>query len=146
MTEIVDRLTEETAAERVPAADELTPYTAHGARTGGGADGRADNAVGHGGPYTTVHGRIWPYARADAAWYRFRLVNASNARIFELVLTDAGGNPCRGRAPDRERRRGWSGSGARGVGTAGFPGSMATLRHPPASLTRSCLVAARRPG
>ncbi|MEU2924362.1 O-aminophenol oxidase PhsA [Streptomyces sp. NPDC007251] len=48
------------------------------------------------GPYTTVNGRIWPYAEVDAAWYRFRLVNASNARIFELVLIDEDGEPVPG--------------------------------------------------
>ncbi|OLZ67427.1 phenoxazinone synthase [Streptomyces sp. IMTB 2501] len=48
------------------------------------------------GPYTTVNGRIWPYAEVDAAWYRFRLVNASNARIFQLVLIDEDGNPVPG--------------------------------------------------
>ncbi|EST34592.1 O-aminophenol oxidase PhsA [Streptomyces roseochromogenus] len=48
------------------------------------------------GPYTTVNGRIWPYAEVDAAWYRFRLLNASNARIFQLVLIDEDGNPVPG--------------------------------------------------
>ncbi|MFD7707018.1 O-aminophenol oxidase PhsA [Streptomyces sp. NPDC059786] len=48
------------------------------------------------GPYTTVNGRIWPYADVDAAWYRFRLVNASNARIYDLVLIDEDGNPVPG--------------------------------------------------
>ncbi|WP_199829720.1 O-aminophenol oxidase PhsA [Streptomyces sp. MMG1121] len=48
------------------------------------------------GPYTTVNGRIWPHAEVDAAWYRFRLVNASNARIFELVLIDEAGDPVPG--------------------------------------------------
>ncbi|WEP00177.1 O-aminophenol oxidase PhsA [Streptomyces sp. FXJ1.172] len=48
------------------------------------------------GPYTTVNGRIWPYAEVDPAWYRFRLVNASNARIFELVLIDEHGKPVPG--------------------------------------------------
>ncbi|MEU0257322.1 O-aminophenol oxidase PhsA [Streptomyces sp. NPDC006184] len=48
------------------------------------------------GPYTTVNGRIWPYADVDPAWYRFRLVNASNARIFELVLIDEDGEPVPG--------------------------------------------------
>ncbi|MFE0520669.1 O-aminophenol oxidase PhsA [Streptomyces sp. NPDC058954] len=48
------------------------------------------------GPYTTVNGRIWPYADVDAAWYRFRLVNASNARIYELALVDEDGNPVPG--------------------------------------------------
>ncbi|MEU9477605.1 O-aminophenol oxidase PhsA [Streptomyces sp. NPDC048191] len=48
------------------------------------------------GPYTTVNGRIWPYAGVDPAWYRFRLVNASNARIFELVLIDEDGDPVPG--------------------------------------------------
>lgn len=48
------------------------------------------------GPYTTVNGRIWPYAEVDAAWYRFRLVNVSNARIYELVLIDEDGTPVPG--------------------------------------------------
>ncbi|GGM11556.1 multicopper oxidase [Streptomyces fumigatiscleroticus] len=48
------------------------------------------------GPYTTVNGRIWPYAEVDDAWYRFRLVNASNARIYNLVLIDEDGNPVPG--------------------------------------------------
>ncbi|MDR3079596.1 MAG: multicopper oxidase domain-containing protein [Streptomyces sp.] len=48
------------------------------------------------GPYTTVNGRIWPYAEVDAAWYRFRLLNASNARIYDLVLVDEENNPVPG--------------------------------------------------
>ncbi|MFF9349713.1 O-aminophenol oxidase PhsA [Streptomyces sp. NPDC014734] len=48
------------------------------------------------GPYTTVNGRIWPYADVDDAWYRFRLVNASNARIYDLVLVDDENNPVPG--------------------------------------------------
>ncbi|MDG4860287.1 multicopper oxidase domain-containing protein [Streptomyces sp. T-3] len=48
------------------------------------------------GPYTTVNGRIWPYADVDDAWYRFRLVNASNARIYNLVLVDEDNNPVPG--------------------------------------------------
>ncbi|MFF4113073.1 O-aminophenol oxidase PhsA [Streptomyces sp. NPDC001714] len=48
------------------------------------------------GPYTTVNGRIWPYAEVTDGWYRFRLVNASNARIYELVLVDEDGNPVPG--------------------------------------------------
>ncbi|GAA3148716.1 multicopper oxidase domain-containing protein [Streptomyces rectiviolaceus] len=48
------------------------------------------------GPYSTVNGRIWPYADVDAAWHRFRLVNASNARIYDLVLVDEENNPVRG--------------------------------------------------
>ncbi len=48
------------------------------------------------GPYTTVNGRIWPFAEVADGWYRFRLVNASNARIYELVLVDEDGNPVPG--------------------------------------------------
>nr|WP_189216027.1 O-aminophenol oxidase PhsA [Streptomyces ruber] len=48
------------------------------------------------GPYTTVNGRIWPYADVDDAWYRFRLVNASNARVYRLVLIDEDGEPVPG--------------------------------------------------
>ncbi|HET6861291.1 MAG TPA: O-aminophenol oxidase PhsA [Streptomyces sp.] len=45
------------------------------------------------GPYTTVNGRIWPHLDVDDAWYRFRLVNASNARTYDLVLIDEDGAP-----------------------------------------------------
>ncbi|WP_408907088.1 O-aminophenol oxidase PhsA [Streptomyces cavernicola] len=48
------------------------------------------------GPYTTVNGQIWPYADVDDAWYRFRLVNASNARTYNLVLIDEDDNPVPG--------------------------------------------------
>ncbi len=48
------------------------------------------------GPYTTVNGRIWPYADVESGWYRFRLVNASNARIYDLVLVDEENNPVPG--------------------------------------------------
>lgn len=40
------------------------------------------------GPYTLVNGIIWPYLDVDARWYRFRLLNAANARIFALRLVD----------------------------------------------------------
>ncbi|MFB7012666.1 MULTISPECIES: O-aminophenol oxidase PhsA [unclassified Streptomyces] len=48
------------------------------------------------GPYTTVNGRIWPHLDVDDAWYRFRLVNASNARIYDLVLVDDENRPVPG--------------------------------------------------
>ncbi|MFJ2624223.1 O-aminophenol oxidase PhsA [Streptomyces sp. NPDC087532] len=48
------------------------------------------------GPYTTVNGRIWPHLDVDDAWYRFRLVNASNARIYDLGLVDDENNPVPG--------------------------------------------------
>ncbi|MEC4017516.1 O-aminophenol oxidase PhsA [Streptomyces sp. H27-D2] len=48
------------------------------------------------GPYSTVNGTIWPYLDVDDAWYRFRLVNASNARIYDLVLVDEDDNPVTG--------------------------------------------------
>ncbi|NGN63028.1 multicopper oxidase domain-containing protein [Streptomyces sp. A7024] len=48
------------------------------------------------GPYTTVNGRIWPYAHVADGWYRFRLVNASNARVYDLVLVDEDNNPVPG--------------------------------------------------
>ncbi|WP_436845159.1 O-aminophenol oxidase PhsA [Streptomyces sioyaensis] len=40
------------------------------------------------GPYTLVNGTIWPYADIEARWYRFRLLNAANARTFTLRLVD----------------------------------------------------------
>ncbi|WP_435845996.1 O-aminophenol oxidase PhsA [Streptomyces huasconensis] len=48
------------------------------------------------GPYTTVNGRIWPYADVAPAWHRFRLVNASNARTYDLVLIDEDDRPVQG--------------------------------------------------
>ncbi|MFI2372568.1 O-aminophenol oxidase PhsA [Streptomyces sp. NPDC018833] len=48
------------------------------------------------GPYSTVNGTIWPHLDVDDAWYRFRLVNASNARIYNLVLVDEHDRPVPG--------------------------------------------------
>ena len=43
------------------------------------------------GPYTTVNGKIWPYFDAEPRQYRFRVLNASNARVYRLVLVDENG-------------------------------------------------------
>jgi FtsP/CotA-like multicopper oxidase with cupredoxin domain len=43
------------------------------------------------GPYTTVNGTIWPYLDVEARAYRLRVVNASNARAYRLVLLDEDG-------------------------------------------------------
>ncbi|MFE1381266.1 O-aminophenol oxidase PhsA [Streptomyces sp. NPDC058740] len=48
------------------------------------------------GPYTTVNGTIWPYMEVVDGWYRFRLVNASNARTYDLVLVDEDDRPVAG--------------------------------------------------
>ncbi|MFF0752163.1 O-aminophenol oxidase PhsA [Streptomyces sp. NPDC004267] len=48
------------------------------------------------GPYTTVNGTIWPYLDVEDGWYRFRLVNASNARTYDLVLVDEDDRPVSG--------------------------------------------------
>ncbi|MEV0278260.1 O-aminophenol oxidase PhsA [Streptomyces sp. NPDC050610] len=40
------------------------------------------------GPYTLVNGVIWPHLDVAARWYRFRLLNAANARTFQLRLVD----------------------------------------------------------
>ncbi|WP_327086097.1 multicopper oxidase domain-containing protein [Nonomuraea sp. NBC_01738] len=40
------------------------------------------------GPYTLVNGVIWPYAEVEPRWYRFRVLNASNARAYRLQLLD----------------------------------------------------------
>ncbi|WP_255308155.1 multicopper oxidase family protein [Streptomyces marincola] len=48
------------------------------------------------GPFTLVNGVLWPYAEVEPRWYRFRLLNASNARIFDLVLVDEDGVPVTG--------------------------------------------------
>lgn len=48
------------------------------------------------GPYTTVNGRIWPYARLRPTHYRLRLLNAANARTYRLLLLDEDGTPVPG--------------------------------------------------
>ncbi|MEV5378644.1 O-aminophenol oxidase PhsA [Streptomyces nondiastaticus] len=51
------------------------------------------------GPYTLVNGVIWPHLDVTARWYRFRLLNASNARTYALRLVDEEtGAPVRGAA------------------------------------------------
>ncbi|QFZ21021.1 multicopper oxidase family protein [Saccharothrix syringae] len=40
------------------------------------------------GPFTLVNGVIWPHLDVEARWYRFRVVNASNARFYRLHLVD----------------------------------------------------------
>ncbi|WP_320065577.1 multicopper oxidase family protein [Micromonospora sp. RTGN7] len=43
------------------------------------------------GPFTLVNGVIWPHLDVDARWYRFRVLNAANARFFRLDLVDEAG-------------------------------------------------------
>ncbi len=40
------------------------------------------------GPFNLVNGVIWPHLDVDARWYRFRVLNAANARFFCLSLVD----------------------------------------------------------
>ena len=40
------------------------------------------------GDVIVVNGKSWPYLRVEPRRYRFRVVNASNARFYELHLTD----------------------------------------------------------
>ncbi|MBP2335063.1 FtsP/CotA-like multicopper oxidase with cupredoxin domain [Saccharothrix coeruleofusca] len=40
------------------------------------------------GPFTLVNGVIWPHMEVETRWYRFRVVNASNARFYQLHLVD----------------------------------------------------------
>ena len=47
-------------------------------------------------PFTTVNGVIWPRVEVEPRTYRFRVLNASNARTYRLVLTREG-------RPDHER-------------------------------------------
>jgi FtsP/CotA-like multicopper oxidase with cupredoxin domain len=48
------------------------------------------------GPFTLVNGGIWPHLDVDARWYRFRMVNGSNARFYEMTLLDEDDNPLPG--------------------------------------------------
>lgn len=49
----------------------------------------------HAGPYTLVNGVIWPHLEVDPRWYRFRIVNTANSRIYRLMLL-ADGRPVAG--------------------------------------------------
>ncbi|MFB6837434.1 multicopper oxidase family protein [Streptomyces sp. NPDC056361] len=40
----------------------------------------------HAAPYTLVNGVVWPYLEVDPRWYRFRIVNTANSRIYRLML------------------------------------------------------------
>jgi spore coat protein A len=48
------------------------------------------------GPYTLVNGGIWPHMEVDARWYRFRMLNTSNARPYRFELLDEGNAPVPG--------------------------------------------------
>jgi o-aminophenol oxidase len=48
------------------------------------------------GPYTLVNGTIWPHVDVRTGWYRFRAVNASNARSYVLEVRDEDGTPIAG--------------------------------------------------
>ncbi|WP_234332606.1 multicopper oxidase family protein [Streptomyces sp. NRRL S-87] len=49
----------------------------------------------HAAPYTLVNGVVWPYLDVAPRWYRFRIVNASNSRLYRLMLL-ADGKPVPG--------------------------------------------------
>ncbi|MFZ3560697.1 multicopper oxidase family protein [Streptomyces sp. BH055] len=49
----------------------------------------------HAAPYTLVNGVVWPYLEVRPRWYRFRVVNTANSRIYRLMLL-ADGVPVRG--------------------------------------------------
>ncbi|MEU2801493.1 multicopper oxidase domain-containing protein [Streptomyces sp. NPDC007117] len=40
----------------------------------------------HAAPYTLVNGVVWPYLEVKPRWYRFRVVNAANSRMYRLML------------------------------------------------------------
>ena len=41
-------------------------------------------------PFTVVNGKVWPVLDVEPAGYRFRVINASNARTYRLVLVRNG--------------------------------------------------------
>ncbi|WP_374774025.1 multicopper oxidase domain-containing protein [Streptomyces sp. NBC_01310] len=49
----------------------------------------------HHGPYTLVNGVVWPYLEVEPRWYRFRIANTANSRIYRLMLL-ADGRPVPG--------------------------------------------------
>jgi FtsP/CotA-like multicopper oxidase with cupredoxin domain len=44
------------------------------------------------GPYQTVNGKLQPYVTVERRKYRFRILNASNARLYQLRLTGSDGS------------------------------------------------------
>jgi len=44
-------------------------------------------------PFTTVNGVIWPHLHVQPRLYRLRVLNASNARVYRLLLVDEHGQP-----------------------------------------------------
>lgn len=40
------------------------------------------------GPFSLVNGTIWPRLDAEARWYRLRVVNGANARVYRLAIHD----------------------------------------------------------
>lgn len=48
------------------------------------------------GPFTLVNGTIWPHFDVEARQYRIRVLNASNARAYRLVLVDQNGDQVMG--------------------------------------------------
>lgn len=47
--------------------------------------------AGFTGPFNTVNGTIWPHLDVQPRWYRFRLLNVSNGRVYTLNLVDDAG-------------------------------------------------------
>jgi FtsP/CotA-like multicopper oxidase with cupredoxin domain len=47
-------------------------------------------------PFTLVNGTIWPHFDVEERSYRFRVINASNARMYRLVLLDDQDQPVTG--------------------------------------------------
>ncbi|WP_240777302.1 multicopper oxidase family protein [Nonomuraea basaltis] len=48
------------------------------------------------GPYNLVNGMVWPYLDVEPRWYRFRVLNASNARTYRLMVLGQDGKPLSG--------------------------------------------------
>src|SRR5262249_48132084 len=63
------------------------------------------------GDTVLVNGKVWPFLEVEPRKYRFRLLNASNARFYHLTLNEArsDGTPTGRSGPrlhaDRHRRR-----------------------------------------
>jgi spore coat protein A, manganese oxidase len=66
------------------------------------------------GDVILVNGAPWPFLEVEAARYRFRILNASNARRYRLALAPAGGE--RGRGGRGDGNGGDNGGGNGGTG------------------------------
>ncbi|AOS62979.1 multicopper oxidase family protein [Actinoalloteichus hymeniacidonis] len=95
---------EEEDALNLPSGDQEIPLIIGDRNLDADADGGLTGELVHktvaarafSGPFTLVNGAIWPHLDVERRWYRFRVLNAANARTYALSLQDEFGEPVHG--------------------------------------------------